>query len=202
MAARWAETQLGKPYSQTIDGGVGPTHYDCSGLVQASYANVGRSLPRVTYGHKDFSYACDRSNGKMWSFLAGRPGALVWTANLGHMGMIAGHGGSRNVIESGTGGVHYSGLDKWHFIGWPMKTGGQVMADNVPALLHKKEVVVNAPIVDKIERMAEGAVSYVDNSTLTINGSGLDEGALRRVLDDWQKEKNNRFATDIKRYKR
>src|SRR5690625_1272765 len=45
QALAWARTQLGKPY---IWGGVGPTGYDCSGLVQMAFRNAGVSLPRTT----------------------------------------------------------------------------------------------------------------------------------------------------------
>lgn len=44
-AMRWALSQKGKPY---IWGGVGPSGFDCSGLVYKAYAHVGIALPRVT----------------------------------------------------------------------------------------------------------------------------------------------------------
>ncbi|MEV6611789.1 NlpC/P60 family protein [Kutzneria sp. NPDC051319] len=43
-ALRFALAQMGKPYEW---GGVGPLAYDCSGLVQTSYAAAGVHLPRV-----------------------------------------------------------------------------------------------------------------------------------------------------------
>lgn len=48
-ALAFAEAQLGKPYSETVDGGVGPNDYDCSGLVQQAYASAGVAIDRTTY---------------------------------------------------------------------------------------------------------------------------------------------------------
>ncbi|WP_433701459.1 NlpC/P60 family protein [Nocardiopsis sp. CA-288880] len=42
----FARAQIGKPY---VWGGTGPDGYDCSGLVQAAWAQAGVSLPRTTY---------------------------------------------------------------------------------------------------------------------------------------------------------
>ncbi|HWC35542.1 MAG TPA: NlpC/P60 family protein [Mycobacteriales bacterium] len=44
IAISWAKKQLGKPY---VWGGTGPSSFDCSGLVQYSYAHAGVTLPRV-----------------------------------------------------------------------------------------------------------------------------------------------------------
>lgn len=46
QAVAFAYAQLGKPY---VWGATGPSSYDCSGLVQASWAAAGVSIPRVTY---------------------------------------------------------------------------------------------------------------------------------------------------------
>jgi cell wall-associated NlpC family hydrolase len=43
-ALRYAQTQLGKPY---VWGATGPNAYDCSGLVQWSFKQAGRMLPRT-----------------------------------------------------------------------------------------------------------------------------------------------------------
>jgi cell wall-associated NlpC family hydrolase len=43
-AIAWARTRLGDPY---VWGGSGPSVFDCSGLVQWSYAHAGITLPRV-----------------------------------------------------------------------------------------------------------------------------------------------------------
>jgi cell wall-associated NlpC family hydrolase len=44
-AVATAARQLGKPYRQ---GGAGPEAFDCSGLIQYVYAQLGVSLPRTT----------------------------------------------------------------------------------------------------------------------------------------------------------
>jgi cell wall-associated NlpC family hydrolase len=46
-AIRWAEQQVGCPY---VYGGTGPcaAGFDCSGLMQASYADAGVSIPRTS----------------------------------------------------------------------------------------------------------------------------------------------------------
>jgi len=44
-AARWAVSQVGKPY---VWGAAGPNSFDCSGLMLWAYAKVGISLPHYT----------------------------------------------------------------------------------------------------------------------------------------------------------
>lgn len=46
-ALRWAEHQAGKWYCW---GGVGPSCFDCSGLVMEAYRHAGIGLPRTTSG--------------------------------------------------------------------------------------------------------------------------------------------------------
>jgi peptidoglycan DL-endopeptidase CwlO len=46
QAVAFAFAQLGKPY---VYGATGPDSYDCSGLVQAAWADAGVSIPRTTY---------------------------------------------------------------------------------------------------------------------------------------------------------
>jgi cell wall-associated NlpC family hydrolase len=45
-ALLWATTQTGKPYRW---GGTGPGDWDCSGLVQWAFRQVGVELPRTTW---------------------------------------------------------------------------------------------------------------------------------------------------------
>lgn len=44
----FAQQQLGKNYSQTIQGGCGPDWWDCSCLMREAWATAGKTLPRVT----------------------------------------------------------------------------------------------------------------------------------------------------------
>lgn len=43
------DARLGLPYSETIDGGVGPDYYDCSGLVEVCLNAIGIPYTRSTY---------------------------------------------------------------------------------------------------------------------------------------------------------
>lgn len=67
-AISFAKAQLGDRYSQANP--QGPNHWDCSGLVQASYKKAGKSLPRV---------AKDQYNSSKSYFVSKRkPGDLVF----------------------------------------------------------------------------------------------------------------------------
>jgi cell wall-associated NlpC family hydrolase len=49
-AITYAQAQIGKQYSETQDGGVGPDYFDCSGLCMMAYRAAGVTIPRNTYG--------------------------------------------------------------------------------------------------------------------------------------------------------
>ena len=98
---------LGVPY---VWGGSSPGGFDCSGLVMYSYAQIGVSLPRVTYS--------------MWNvgvpvpFDQLEPGDLVFFHSLGHMGMYIGGGQYINAPYTGANvriealaGYHLSSYD-------------------------------------------------------------------------------------------
>jgi len=80
-AVAFAYAQLGKPY---VWGATGPGSYDCSGLVQAAWASVGVSIPRVTYDQ--------------WAALPHvsassiQPGDLLFYEGEGHVAMYVGDG--------------------------------------------------------------------------------------------------------------
>lgn len=98
-----ASCNLGKPY---VWGGAGPLGYDCSGLVQSSYASaLGVVLPRTTY------YQCLR--GEDVDFKDLHMGDLLFfvdeTGVAGHVGMYLGEG---CYIESTTGGVQVTALEE------------------------------------------------------------------------------------------
>ena len=81
-ALNFALAQLGKPY---IWGGTGPTGYDCSGLMMASWGKAGVSLPRTA--------AAQYAAGTPVSASDLQPGDLVFFyPGITHVGMYIGDG--------------------------------------------------------------------------------------------------------------
>ena len=81
-ALSFALAQLGKPY---IWGGTGPTGYDCSGLMMASWGKAGVSLPRTA--------AAQYAAGTPVSTSDLQPGDLVlFYPGITHVGMYIGDG--------------------------------------------------------------------------------------------------------------
>ncbi|MFI7497295.1 NlpC/P60 family protein [Streptomyces sp. NPDC049687] len=77
-----ARSALGKPY---IWGANGPSGFDCSGLVQWSYAQAGVSLPRTSQAQ---AHA-----GRPVPLSQAQPGDIVtYRSDASHVGMYAGNG--------------------------------------------------------------------------------------------------------------
>lgn len=96
-----AMTVLGTPY---VWGGESPeTGFDCSGLVQWAYAQIGVSLPRTTF--EQMNEGTEVSVDDM------RPGDLIFTRggrsgdiqNFGHVAIYA--GGGQEIVAPHTGDV-------------------------------------------------------------------------------------------------
>jgi hypothetical protein len=100
-AARFARQQLGKPYSF---GANGPSSYDASGLVQASYAVVCVSLPHNSAAQAAQTSAINRSDL--------RPGDLVFygTDSIGTVAIYVGNDQVIGVFHAGTV-VHAASID-------------------------------------------------------------------------------------------
>jgi cell wall-associated NlpC family hydrolase len=84
QAVALAQQQLGTPY---VFGGAKPGGFDCSGLVQWTYAQLGVSLPRTS--------AEQGRTGAPVSPADARPGDLVYFDHAGpvdHIGIYAGNG--------------------------------------------------------------------------------------------------------------
>jgi cell wall-associated NlpC family hydrolase len=79
IAVRAALSRLGRPY---VWGATGPEQFDCSGLVQWSYAQAGIHLDRTTYQQINDGIPVPRSHV--------RPGDLVFP-HAGHVQMAIGH---------------------------------------------------------------------------------------------------------------
>jgi hypothetical protein len=92
-AIRFALSQLGKPY---LWGGNGPNSYDCSGLMVAAYATVGKSLPRTTEAMIADNALMTVNKGQLM------PGDLVFP-NSGHVQMYLGGG---KVVEAPRTGMN------------------------------------------------------------------------------------------------
>ena len=83
---------LGVPY---VWGGAGPSGFDCSGLVQFVFSQVGVSLPH--HAASIYSYGSPVSQSEL------QPGDLVFYSGLGHMGIYI--GGDQYIHAPQTGDV-------------------------------------------------------------------------------------------------
>ncbi|MGW7612888.1 NlpC/P60 family protein [Streptomyces sp. NPDC054766] len=82
IAVAAAQSALGRPY---VWGANGPGGFDCSGLMQWSYAHAGVGLPRTSQAQR---YA-----GRQVPLSQARPGDLVtYRSDAGHVGMYVGNG--------------------------------------------------------------------------------------------------------------
>ena len=88
-----ATQQLGKSY---VWGATGPNSFDCSGLVQYVYKQIGISLPRTTYQQE--------YQGKAVSLNELRPGDLLFLGNYGSAYHVAIYIGNGNFIQAPTSG--------------------------------------------------------------------------------------------------
>ncbi|MFJ8583372.1 NlpC/P60 family protein [Streptomyces sp. NPDC093595] len=81
-AVRAARSAVGRPY---VWGANGPDGFDCSGLMQWSYAQAGVSLPRTSQAQRDA--------GRHVPLSEARPGDLVtYRSDASHVGMYMGNG--------------------------------------------------------------------------------------------------------------
>lgn len=106
-ALQFAYKQVGKPYRY---GGTGPDAWDCSGLVQASWASGGVSLPRTSY--EQWAWGASRRV----SLDALQPGDLLFHAGYGHVGLYAGDGKVVHAPQTGDV-VKIVTLAEYHAIG-------------------------------------------------------------------------------------
>ncbi|MGP2436516.1 C40 family peptidase [Streptomyces sp. JW3] len=93
----FVKAQVGAAY---VSGATGPSAYDCSGLVQAAYKQVGVSLPRVS---QDQSVA-----GTQVSLDSLQPGDILYWGGAGsayHVGIYVGDGMFVGAQNSSTGVV-------------------------------------------------------------------------------------------------
>jgi cell wall-associated NlpC family hydrolase len=108
QALHVAERYLGVRY---VYGGESPSGFDCSGLVQYAYRQVGVSLPRTTYEQYRVGEPIPRSELQ--------PGDLLFFDNVGHVGIYVGGGRFIHAPHTGTV-VQFGTLSGWyaaHFVG-------------------------------------------------------------------------------------
>jgi cell wall-associated NlpC family hydrolase len=95
----FAVAQLGKPY---LWGAQGPESYDCSGLVVASFAQLGLALPRVTYDQVNVGtpiyVATEVAPGDLLFFTGSDPGPA---GAPGHVGIYLGSGVMVHAPQTG-----------------------------------------------------------------------------------------------------
>ena len=80
-AVAFAYAQIGKPY---VYGATGPDSYDCSGLMMASWAAAGISIPRISYDQMSDLPSVSLNNLQ--------PGDILGFAGNSHVGMYVGNG--------------------------------------------------------------------------------------------------------------
>ena len=105
-AVNLAKQFLGVPY---VWGGTTPSGFDCSGLMQYVYAQLGYSIGRTTYKQVNDGTAVDKSNLQ--------PGDLVFFSNNGdihHVGMYVGNGQFLHAPHTGDV-VKISSLSEPHY---------------------------------------------------------------------------------------
>jgi cell wall-associated NlpC family hydrolase len=88
-AIQVAASLRGRPY---VYGATGPRTFDCSGYTQYVFSRLGKRLPRTTYQQ----YAVTKIPRSQL-----RPGDLIFTPGLGHVGIYAGYGSMWNAPHTG-----------------------------------------------------------------------------------------------------
>lgn len=99
----FAQSKIGCAYSY---GGVGPSAYDCSGLVYAAYKNAGLSIARTA----DAQYRQVAAAGHLVTDVSSlKPGDLVFFyPGIGHVGVYEGNGSFVHASTYGVGVIRSS----------------------------------------------------------------------------------------------
>lgn len=87
--ARWAQNQVGKSYRF---GATGPSSFDCSGISQRGWANVGVKLPRTAAQQSRVGQRITRSQL--------RPGDLIFWSNRGGVSHVAISLGGNAIVHA------------------------------------------------------------------------------------------------------
>jgi cell wall-associated NlpC family hydrolase len=92
IAIAYAKSKIGMWYQW---GGEDDPSFDCSGLVQASYAAAGISLPRITYDQVNSGYPVPAIQADL------EPGDLIFYAGNEHVAIYVGNGLVVHAPETG-----------------------------------------------------------------------------------------------------
>lgn len=96
-ALQVAAQQNGKPYRY---GSVGPSSFDCSGLIKYSFAKAGKALPRTS---RDMYAATQRISPSQK-----QPGDLIFMSSNGRIGHVAVYAGNGMMWDAPTAGRNVS----------------------------------------------------------------------------------------------
>ena len=114
LAVQQAATQLGDKYVFGANSvGANPTSFDCSSLVQWSYAQLGVNIPRDTWGQQKALPL------KSWKDL--KPGDPIYRKSGGHVVIYAGGGKVIAAPHTGTV-VQYQPLTNFPPSGWEVRS--------------------------------------------------------------------------------
>jgi cell wall-associated NlpC family hydrolase len=114
QAVRKAATQLGDKYVFGANSqGANPSSFDCSSLVQWSYAQLGVNIPRDTWGQQKYLPL------KSWRDL--KPGDPIYRKSGGHVVIYAGGGKVIAAPHTGTV-VQYQPLTNFPPSGWEVRS--------------------------------------------------------------------------------
>ena len=178
---RFVQSQAGKPYGW---GMVGPSSYDCSGLISAATNAVLGTALHVRRG----------ATGSMpWGgFRGGLGGSLDVGWFTGNPGHTAGTLGGVNIESSGGVGVRFGGPrgagDGMFNRHMNMADGGFVSgpggprSDSIPAMLSNGEFVVNAESTRIFSPLLESINGYAAGGKV----SGKDRKALAASAREFQ----------------
>lgn len=180
-ALSFALAQVGKPY---IWGGVGPTGYDCSGLLQAAYKNAGITIPRTSQQQATFGTPIP-------DIASALPGDLIFPfAAEDHVVMYL---GNNQIVEAAHTGTNIRVTAVYASAGGIRRIvagGGSAVADAAagatggviqdPAIAGLFNVIFQLPqFVDANALLYTGRLSLADAQQLLPMIQAIAKGGLR-----------------------